>query len=109
MAEEFSGRLREQVVIERAQNVPDDAGNRTATWAVLARGWAALVPIDRAPSLVGEGRVALAAFEVTMRDVGAAHPGDRLGWCGRTFRIVRLGRDPRVAGQMTLEIEEVAA
>ena len=108
MTDEYSGRLREQVVIERAQRLPDDTGNSSISWSVLARGWAALVPIDQAPPLVGEGHVARAAFRVAMRDVVAAHLGDRLVWRGRFFRINRLGRDPRAPGEMTLEIEEAA-
>lgn len=109
MAEEFSGRLREQVVIEHALSVTNDDGNCTTEWVVLARAWAALVPVDAAPPLVGEGRVARAGFHVAMRDVGAAHLGSRLVWRGRIFRVVRLGRDPRAPGEMTLDIEEVAA
>lgn len=108
MAEEYSGRLREPVVIERAHSVPDDSGNSSTSWLVLARGWAALVPIDAPPPLVGEGRMARAAFRVAMRDVAAAQLADRLLWRGRIFAIVRLGRDPRTPGEMTLEIEEAA-
>ncbi len=109
MAEEFTGRLREQVVIERAVRVPDASGNAATSWALRASVRAALVPIERPAPLVGEARVRRPAYRVTMRSVTGLVFSDRLRWRGSNFRIEQFGSDPRTPGQMTLVIEEMGA
>ncbi len=109
MAEEFTGRLREQVVIERAVRVPDASGNAAINWVLRAAARAALVPIERPAPLVGEARVRRPAYRVTMRSVTGLAFSDRLRWRGSHFRIEQFGSDPRMPGQMMLVIEELGA
>ena len=109
MAEEFIGRLREQVVIERAVLVPDASGNAAINWVLRAAARAALVATERPAPLVGEARVRRPAYRVTMRSVTGLAFSDRLLWHGGSYRIEQFGSDPRMPGQMTLVIEELGA
>ncbi|MGL4542860.1 MAG: head-tail adaptor protein [Polymorphobacter sp.] len=106
MADEFSGRLREPVVIERAVLTADDSGNATPSWTEVARSWAELSPVERAAPVIGEGRVQRAVFRALMRSGATLGLADRLRWQGRSFRILQIAGDPRLAGRIMLTIEE---
>jgi len=107
MADEFSGSLREQVVIERTVMVPDEYGGAAPIWTRLADAWAALIPGDRNAPIIGETRVSRAQYNVVMRRVDGVTMADRLQWRGRYYRLLRVGQDPRRPAQMELLIEEM--
>jgi head-tail adaptor len=106
MADEFGGRLRERVMLERAGDARDDSGNLTAAWEPRGTLWIGLIPADTPTTITGESRVSRPRYRAMLRARGDIDLRHRLRWRGKTLRILRVEPDPRTPDQLTLLVEE---
>jgi len=97
---EFSGSLRERVALEDWAGTPEGGA-----WEDGGAAWAALVPADPGPPVLGEGRVARPRYRLTLRtrDVGL---NSRFRWRGRVLSVLRVEPDPRARDRTTCLVED---
>ena len=98
---EFAGTLSERVEVEHWAGDPE-AGE----WVAAGDAWAALVPVDAGPGVLGEGRVARPRYRLSLwarEDIGLA---SRFLWRGRRLAVLRAEPDPRAAARSTFLVED---
>ncbi len=106
---EFSGLLRERVVIERSTGVSDGAGGLSSLWESVAVRWARVEPVERTQlsAVLADSRQTARTWRVTLRAGLEVTLDMRLRWRGAAMRLVGLETDPAQPDRMTLLAEEL--
>ena len=97
---EFSGSLHERVALETWAGTPEGG-----EWQAAGDAWAALVPADHGPAVVGEGRVARPRYRMTLRAREIALT-TRFKWRARVLSVLRVEPDPRARDRTTILVED---
>jgi SPP1 family predicted phage head-tail adaptor len=87
------GWLRHQVTVESSAGAPDGAGGETVTWDTVATLWARLEPVNAGERIVAGHLSGVVTHEVILRWRGDIAGGMRIGYRGRTFRVLAV-HDP---------------
>lgn len=104
---EFSGTLRERVVLETRLNDRDARGGATGRYSYDGMAWAAVWPLMPANVSSADALSAMPRWQVIIRkreDVGIR---TRLTWRGKYLAVRAMISDPREPAQMQLTCEEV--
>lgn len=103
---EFTGNLRERVVLETRLDVRDPTGGSTGRYSYDGAVWAALTPLVSAELTRADAVSALPRWQVTMRKREGVGMNTRITWRGRFLAIRSVVSDPRQPAQMLLTCEE---
>lgn len=107
MTAEFTGSLREALVVEHWQPAPDDSGGDAGEWAAGGYAWGALVPAEGASApVVGERRVLRPRFRLTLRPLPEMSLMTRFRWRERVLVVLRIEPDPRARDRLILLVED---
>ena len=104
---EFSGSLRERVLIETRLESRDSRGGSTGRYVYEGVAWAALLPLVPSDLVRADALSALPRWQVTMRKREGVGMNTRLTWRGRHLAIRALVTDPREPSRMVLTCEEL--
>lgn len=108
-ADEFAGRLRERIAIEKAVAGRTPTGTQIAGWEQIVRCLAAITPEGAGAEREGMALSAMQRFAVLIRRRDGIQPGQRVQWGERWLSIRQVIEDPRTPDRMTLRCEEVRA
>jgi head-tail adaptor len=106
MGQEFSGILREQILIERQSAGRDAMGSAEAQFETIGEFWAAAEALNSGRGEAGESRSALPRWRFVLRETQAIRPGDRLLWTGRVMVIASVILEHRLLPKTILLAEE---
>ena len=106
MAKEFSGVLRERILIERQSAARDALGSAEAQFEPVGEFWAAAEALSAGRGEAGESRSALPRWRFVLRETQAIRPGDRLLWTGRVMVIASVVLEHRLIPKTILLAEE---
>jgi len=106
MAQEFSGILRERIMIERQSAVRDGLGSAEAQFDSIGEFWAAAEALNSGRAEAGESRSALPRWRFILRETQAIKPGDRLLWGGRVMTIMNVVLEHRLIPKTILQAVE---
>lgn len=106
MAREFSGILRERIMIERQTAGRDGLGSAEPVFDSVGVFWAAAQVLDSGSGQVAESRSALPRWRFILRETQAIKPGDRLVWGGRTMIINSVVLEHRLIPKTIVLAEE---
>ncbi len=98
---EFTGLLCERVHLEHWAGDPDGGA-----WVAGGDAWAALVPVEPGPGVLGEGRVSRPRYRLTLRAGPAVTLATRFVWRGRVLAVLRTEPDPRLPDRTTCLVED---
>lgn len=104
---EFTGTLRERVVLETRLESRDARGGATGKYSYDGVAWASLMPLFPGDLTRADALSALPRWQVTMRKREGVGMRTRLTWRGKYLAVRGLVSDPREAAQMVLTCEEV--
>lgn len=104
---EFTGTLRERVVLETRLESRDARGGATGKYSYDGVAWASLMPLVPGDLTRADALSALPRWQVTMRKREGVGMRTRLTWRGKYLAVRGLVSDPREAAQMVLTCEEV--
>lgn len=104
---EFSGALRERIVIERPMTRRTAAGLQEAGWETVASCFAAIAPEGAGAEAEAMALSAMPRFRVVIRHRDGIAIDQRIGWRGRRMMIRQLIFDPRAPDRLTMRCEEV--
>jgi head-tail adaptor len=103
---EFTGTLRERVVLETRLDIRNVRGGTSGKYAYDGIAWAALMPLVSGDLVRADALSALPRWQVTMRKREGVGLNTRLTWRGRYLAIRSVISDPREPAQMLLTCEE---
>ena len=106
MGREFSGVLRERIVIERQSAGRDALGSAEAQFDTVGEYWAAAEALHGGRESEAESRSALPRWRFVLREKQAIRPGDRLLWTGRVMVIASVVLEHRLIPKTILLAEE---
>ena len=106
MGHEFSGVLRERIVIERQGAGRDALGSAEQQFDAIGEFWAAAEALSSARAEAGESRSDLPRWRFVLRETQAIRPGDRLLWTGRVMVIASVVLEHRLIPKTILLAEE---
>ena len=106
MGREFSGVLRERIVIERQRAERDGLGSADAQFDTVGEYWAAAEALHEGRESEAESRSAMPRWRFVLRETRAIRPGDRLVWGGRTMTVLRVVLEYRLIPKTLLLAEE---
>tara|TARA_R110002124_G_scaffold107255_3_gene259591 strand:- start:2208 stop:2534 length:327 start_codon:yes stop_codon:yes gene_type:complete len=106
MGREFSGVLRERIVIERQSAGRDALGSAEAQFDTVGEYWAAAEALHGGRESEAESRSALPRWRFVLRETQAIRPGDRLLWTGRVMVIASVVLEHRLIPKTILLAEE---
>jgi head-tail adaptor len=104
---EFTGTLRERVVIEQRTGNRDMLAGATGNYAYAGEAWAALIPLVPADLTQADTLSFSPRWRVTMRKRESIGPGTRLTWRRKFLAVRGVVNDPREPAQIVLTCEEV--
>ena len=104
---EFTGTLRERVIIEQRLGNRDAHGGATGKYAYAGEAWAALIPLVPADLTQADALSFSPRWRVTMRKRESIGPGTRLTWRRKFLAVRGIGFDPTEPAQLVLTCEEV--
>ena len=84
------GWLRHRVTVESAAATADGAGGETVTWTALANLWARLEPTGATEKTVAGHLAGVVTHTITFRWRDDITGEMRVGYRGRTFRILAV-------------------
>lgn len=106
MGREFSGVLRERIVIERQSAERDALGSAEAQFDTVGEFWAAAEALHGGRESEAESRSALPRWRFVLRETRAIKPGDRLLWGERVMTISSVVLEYRLIPKTILLAEE---
>ncbi|MDM8010295.1 MAG: head-tail adaptor protein [Parasphingorhabdus sp.] len=106
MGREFSGVLRERIVIERQSAERDALGSAEAQFDTVGEYWAAAEALHGGRGSEAESRSAMPRWRFVLRETQAIRPGDRLLWTGRVMVIASVVLEHRLIPKTILLAEE---
>ena len=106
MGREFSGVLRERIVIERQRAERDGLGSADAQFDTVGEYWAAAEALHEGRESEAESRSAMPRWRFILRETQAIQPGDRLLWGERVMTIVSVVLEHRLIPKTILLAEE---
>ena len=109
MSGEFSGLLRERVIIERPVDERSPQGTRVAGWVEAGRCLAAVTAEGAGSESEAMALSAMPRFRVMLRPLPHLAIDHRLLWRGRVLAIRQVIDDPRLPDRQILRCEEVRA
>jgi head-tail adaptor len=104
---EFTGTLRERVVLETRLAARDVRGGATRSYSYDGVAWASLMPLVPGDLTRADALSAMPRWQVTMRKREGLGLRTRLTWRGKYLSVRGLVSDPREPAQMVLTCEEV--
>jgi head-tail adaptor len=104
---EFTGALRERVILERRLGNRDALGGAVGAYAYDGAAWAAIMPLVPADLTLADSLSATPRWQVTMRKREGVDLRTRLVWRGKYLGVRGLISDPRNPAQMVLTCVEV--
>lgn len=107
MAEEFSGRLRDRIYVERIASVSDALGSAGEEVEQVGEFWVAGEAMGTGPESQGESRSAMPRWRFTLRETNQILPGDQLIWKGRTMEIQSVSIDLRLIPKTIILAKEM--
>lgn len=106
MGREFSGVLRERIVIERQSAGRDALGSAEAQFDPVGEYWAAAEALHGGRESEAESRSAMPRWRFVLRETRAIRPGDRLLWGERVMTISNVVLEYRLIPKTILLAEE---
>jgi head-tail adaptor len=106
MGREFSGVLRERIVIERQSAGRDALGSAEAQYDLVGEFWAAAEALRGSRESEAESRSAMPRWRFILRETQAIKPGDRLLWGERVMTISSVVLEHRLIPKTILLAEE---
>ena len=106
MGREFSGILRERIVIERQSAERDGLGSAGAQFDTVGEFWAAAEALHGGRESEAESRSAMPRWRFVLRETRALRPGDRLLWGERVMTISSVVLEYRLIPKTILLAEE---
>ena len=106
MGREFSGVLRERIVIERQRAERDGLGSADAQFDTVGEYWAAAEALHEGRESEAESRSAMPRWRFILRETQTIQPGDRLLWGERVMTIVSVVLEHRLIPKTILLAEE---
>jgi head-tail adaptor len=104
---EFTGTLRERVVLETRLEARDVRGGATGRYSYDGVAWAAVMPVIPADLTSADALSAMPRWQVKMRKREGVGMRTRLTWRGKYLTVRGLVSDPRQPAQMLLTCEEI--
>ena len=102
---EFAGSLRERLVIQRADDVPDGGGGTQRLWRDVQSIWASVQPLPRDERRYGAHVASRMRYCITLRADGPLPADARLIWRGMILEIISVTDDPALPDRRTLIAE----
>ncbi len=106
MGREFSGVLRERIVIERQSAGRDALGSAEAQFDTVGEYWAAAEALHEGRESEAESRSAMPRWRFVLRETQAIRPGDRLLWGERVMTVSSVVLEHRLIPKTILLAEE---
>ena len=106
MGREFSGVLRERIVIERQRAERDGLGSADAQFDTVGEYWAAAEALHEGRESEAESRSAMPRWRFVLRETQAIRPGDRLLWGERVMTVSSVVLEHRLIPKTILLAEE---
>ncbi|WP_417616407.1 head-tail adaptor protein [Parasphingorhabdus sp.] len=106
MGQEFSGILRERILIERQSGGRDGLGSAEPVFDNIGAFWAAAEALSSGRGEAGASRSALPRWRFVLRETQAIRPGDRLLWNSRAMVINSVILEHRLLPKTILLAEE---
>ncbi|WP_339692845.1 head-tail adaptor protein [uncultured Parasphingorhabdus sp.] len=106
MGQEFSGILRERIVVERQAAGRDALASADPQYSTIGEYWAAAEALDGGSASEAESRSSMPRWRFILRETRAIKPGDRLLWSGRTMTIASVILEHRLIPKTILQAEE---
>jgi head-tail adaptor len=106
MAREFSGILRERIMIERQAAGRDALGSAEAQFDTIGEFWAAAEAMHSGNASEAESRSAMPRWRFILRETQTIRPGDRLLWSGRVMTINSVVLEHRLIPKTILQAVE---
>jgi len=106
MAREFSGILRERILIERQSAGRDGLGSAEPQFDAISAFWAAAEAMHSGSASEAESRSAMPRWRFILRETQAIRPGDRLLWGGRVMTIMNVVLEHRLIPKTILQAVE---
>jgi head-tail adaptor len=104
---EFTGTLRERILIERAISVRNEMGLQEPGWEDVCRCLASVVLESVGQESLGQALSAMPRFRVTIRWREGIALDQRISWNGRYFMVRQLLDDPRSKDRIVMRCDEV--
>ena len=106
MGREFSGVLRERIVIERQSAGRDALGSAEAEYDLVGEYWAAAEALPGGRESEAESRSAMPRWRFVLRETQAIRPGNRLLWGERVMTVLSVVLEYRLIPKTILLAEE---
>lgn len=107
MSREFSGLLRERIVIERPVSLRNAMGLQQPGWEPVCRCLASVTLDSVAAEAEGQALSALPRYRVLIRWREGIALDQRIQWRGRFLVVRQLRDDPRRRDRILMRCEEV--
>jgi head-tail adaptor len=104
---EFTGTLRERIVIERPISVRNAMGLQEPGWEEVCRCLASVALESVGAESEGQALSAMPRFRVTVRWREGVAIAQRISWNGRKLMVRQLLDDPRERDRIAMRCEEV--
>jgi head-tail adaptor len=106
---EFAGRLRERIVIEKPSEVRTTTGLRSEGWEPLTSCWGAIEQDGVGRDAIATAMSAMPRFRVTVRARDDLSIGQRVRWGKRILAMRQLLANPLQPDRIVLRCEEERA
>lgn len=107
MSAEFTGLLRERIIIERPVSLRNDMGLQQPGWERVCRCLASVVLDSIAAEAEAQSLSAMPRYKVTIRWREGIALDQRVTWRGRILAVRQLLDDPRRRDRIVMRCEEV--
>ena len=104
---EFTGTLRERIVIEQPVSIRNAMGLQEPGWEEVCRCLASVALESVGQQSEGQALSAMPRFRVTIRWREGVALDQRISWNGRYFMVRQLLDDPRAKDRITMRCDEV--
>lgn len=105
MKDEFAGRLKTRLSLERWTGESDQAGSFQVRWTPVATIWAEMVRATQSSSTEADSRVAKLKYRATIR-AREIDLSNRIVWRSKVLSILSVNEDPSAPHKMELLLEE---
>ena len=107
MSGEFTGTLRERIVVERPISVRNAMGLQEPGWEQVCRCLASVDLESVGAESEAQSLSAMPRYRVTIRKRDGIALDQRVSWNGRKLMVRQMRDDPRAKDRMTMRCEEV--
>jgi head-tail adaptor len=107
MISEFTGTLRERVLIERPISLRNAMGLQEPGWERVCQCLASVVLDSVGAESEAQALSAMARFKVTIRSREGIALDQRISWNGRKLMVRQMLNDPRAKDRIVMRCEEV--